>query len=103
MSAEHLQYNVIFMQHIERLFPHHLEDPRGIALVDNVDINHVTWSGCCCWLSLESHGEQIFVFLKFVWDFLSLENILVFVVVIDHLFLEADFHCLFLFAHDKEE
>jgi len=38
-----------------------------------------------------------------MWDLLSTEEILVFVVVVDHLFLLAYLHCLFLLAHDEEE
>jgi hypothetical protein len=114
MSAEHLQNKPIFMLHIQKLYPHHRAQllPRDNAFracafrhrLDNADIIDITGLVVgCCLVSLESHAEHIFSILQIVMDLVFTDDILVFVVVVDHLFLEADFQCLLLLAHDEEE
>jgi len=73
-------------------FPHHHVVPLDwITLIFGV------------WLGLESHHfEGVVLELAHVDSLPSFHQILVFVVIINHLLLQANFSSLFLLAHNKE-
>merc|ERR1712055_241993 len=97
-----LQKGPIFTQHIGTISHHRTRiSPEG-GLLDNSDVNYHWSVDCCCWVRLESKVEEIIV-VHVIFHLLIFEQILVFVIVIHHLFLQAHFHCLFLFAHNEEE
>lgn len=97
-----LQNGPIFTQHIGTISHHRTRiSPEG-GLLDSSDINYHWSVDCCCWVRLESKVEEIVV-VHVIFHLLIFEQILVFVVVVNHLFLQAHFHCLFLFAHNEEE